>query len=439
MLVKEDPESLTQFVHGCKGRGVTPAQLLKALDLVVTRREAAEGAERKTYDGVIYGILLALGEYQLADVPENRQETLPNQLVEWYALHPSSAVHGATGWLLRQWGFDREVRSADETPTPGTDEELFRRQWFVKAVDVKQPDGQSAGKAESQHIYFTFVVLPPGGYRIGSPDDERDRQIDEQRQRIPLTRPVAVTDCEVTWAQWNPMDGATHHDRWQQQFSRSLSPQDPAFGINWFEAVNYCRWLNRQIRISEAEQWYADRPLPSHAQPGWVDLPDTESWPVNQEGSGFRLLTEAEWETVCRGGAATSYSFGSDRSLLGRYGWYIENSDSWSHRAAGLRPNPYGLFDVHGNLLEWCHNWYSVEAGTDPLGPERGSDRVNRGGGWDLVAAYCRTALRFRSRPSDRSYDLGFRLALVPPSSGQAGGSGAASGSRAADRAEAEP
>ena len=90
-------------------------------------------------------------------------------------------------------------------------------------------------------------------------------------------------------------------------------------------------------------------------------------------GSGYRLLTEAEWELACRGGTRTAYSFGQDTDLLPRYGWFQENSGEWSHQGAQLRPNPRGLFDIHGNLFEWCHDWYlpPLRDGTDPTGCTR--------------------------------------------------------------------
>jgi len=112
-------------------------------------------------------------------------------------------------------------------------------------------------------------------------------------------------------------------------------------------------------------------------------------------------LTEAEWEYVARGGMETRYSFGSSESLLAEYGWFTDNSEKWCHRTRELRPSVAGVFDIHGNLLEWLDDWHT-----------EGSGRVIRGGGWFDGAAGCRSAIRHGGAPSDRGGSLGFRVAL---------------------------
>ncbi len=121
----DDPEALTQFVHRCQDRGVSAAMLLDTLDHVDRLWQPARDEERARLNHVLYGLLLALGDFRQADVPTERWQGATERLVRWYAEHPSSAVHGATGWLLRQWGFGEEVRRVDGTPTPGTEEEMF--------------------------------------------------------------------------------------------------------------------------------------------------------------------------------------------------------------------------------------------------------------------------------------------------------------------------
>ena len=141
------------------------------------------------------------------------------------------------------------------------------------------------------------------------------------------------------------------------------------------------------------------------------------NWPLELGRRGFRLPTEAEWEVASRAGARTAYGYGSDVSLLGRFGWFMENSGKHVHPPRELRPSVRGLFDLHGNLFEWTHDWYGdfgSEAVTDPVGAKGGSYRVFRGGSWGLVAACCRAAYRDTYDPTHRSYDNGFRLALSP-------------------------
>jgi formylglycine-generating enzyme required for sulfatase activity len=127
------------------------------------------------------------------------------------------------------------------------------------------------------------------------------------------------------------------------------------------------------------------------------------------------LPTDAEWEIVARRGARTSYGFGSEVGLLDQFGWFEENSDKAVHPPKGLLPNGSGLFDLHGNLFEWTHDWdegFDAALETDPLGPPRGSSRVNRGGSWNNTAANCRTANRNRNAPTNRNTNNGLRLAF---------------------------
>ena len=126
-----------------------------------------------------------------------------------------------------------------------------------------------------------------------------------------------------------------------------------------------------------------------------------------------RRNRSGKWPAVPERGRA--YGFGSEVSLLGRFGWFAENSGKHVHPPRELRPSIRGLFDLHGNLFEWSHDWwgdYGVDAITDPLGAKEGSSRVTRGGGWSLDAAVCRSAIRNTLAPTIRTSDNGFRLAL---------------------------
>ena len=118
-----------------------------------------------------------------------------------------------------------------------------------------------------------------------------------------------------------------------------------------------------------------------------------------------------------RDGARTAYGYGSEASLLGRFGWFTENSGKHARPPRELRPSARGLFDMHGNLFEWTHDWHGdlgSKALTDPLGAKGGSTRVIRGGGWNGDAALCRTAFRDSNGPTFRTLHYGFRLALSP-------------------------
>jgi formylglycine-generating enzyme required for sulfatase activity len=135
-------------------------------------------------------------------------------------------------------------------------------------------------------------------------------------------------------------------------------------------------------------------------------------------GTKFRLPREAEWEYACRAGSRTKYSFGDEEAKLGEYAWFGGNSGKSTHPVGQKKPNAWGLYDMHGNLWEWCEDWYgseyyAVSAVDDPPGPDSGSGRVNRGGGWSSDAGLCRSADRIINLPGGRIINLGFRVARV--------------------------
>jgi hypothetical protein len=132
---------------------------------------------------------------------------------------------------------------------------------------------------------------------------------------------------------------------------------------------------------------------------------------------GYRLPTEAEWENACRAGSKTAYSFDDEEGLLPEYGWFRSNSSGRTHTVGLLEPNAWGLYDMHGNVWEWCsdrHGKYPRGAVSDPTGPKDGTDRVIRGGYWNADAAGCRSAYRYGSIPSYRYDGRGLRVALSP-------------------------
>ena len=134
-------------------------------------------------------------------------------------------------------------------------------------------------------------------------------------------------------------------------------------------------------------------------------------------GESYRLPTDAEWEYACRASTQTTWSFGNDESQLGNYGWYEGNAKNvgqgYAHKVGLKKPNPAGLFDMHGNVWEWCSDWIGsgLSGGTDPAGPGGGSYRVLRGASWWHAPDRCRSANRDSSVPSNRIHDRGFRVA----------------------------
>jgi formylglycine-generating enzyme required for sulfatase activity len=425
LRVADDPEARTQFVHRTRELGISPAELDDCLMRADALRQTKSGPARRSEDGVLYGLLLALGEFDVSQLPKGRRKPLVRQLADWYANDPSSAVHSATGWLLLRWKRDDLVTRVDHTAIADSPD----REWFVvefvptQGIEAASAVGPAPRPEPPVPFHITFIVIPAGEYMIGSPEDEAGRVAHERVHRVTLTRTFALSDREITWEQFNPFDHGAHHDTWEKQFSRQLAKEDPAFGMSWHEGAAFCRWLTEHAAMAGLEQAYAERrsldPKEFAADPDPSAGGAPRNWPVDPHKHGFRLPSEAEWEAACRCRTISAYSFGNDRRVLTHYAWYAENvldeGQDWSYPGRRLRPNACGLFDLHGNLFEWCHDWFanSTQGEADPLGPESGTFRVGRGGGWSNVAAYCRSALRVSYQPTDRFNDLGLRVLLV--------------------------
>jgi len=173
----------------------------------------------------------------------------------------------------------------------------------------------------------------------------------------------------------------------------------PVNQVSWQDAVEFCnRWSQRDgLQLYYRIKGEKVLPIP--------------------EADGYRLLTEAEWEYACRAGTTTTWSFGDDEALLGKYAWFQANSNGVPHPVGQLQPNPWGLYDLHGNVWEWVWDWhgdYSIEAQTDPQGPPESYFRVLRGGAFFNEPWLLRSADRSRVRPGYRGGDVGFRCARAP-------------------------
>lgn len=242
---------------------------------------------------------------------------------------------------------------------------------------------------DGQLQYFTnsvgmkMVLIHPGTFLMGSPESEERRDDDELQHQVTLTKGFFLGITPVTQAQYLHVIGK--NPSWfQGEKVQGDSSNHPVEEVSWDEAVEFCK------KLSE---------LPEEREAGRV----------------YRLPTEAEWEYACRAGSKTAYSFGSSRELLEEYAWFHENSDGMTHPVASKKPNTWGLYDMHGNVWEWCSDWYGdypMGAVSDPIGAKKGSHRVSCGGSWDDVAAYCVSAGRGRSTPEIRDSSLGFRVAL---------------------------
>jgi formylglycine-generating enzyme required for sulfatase activity len=431
----DDPEAMTQFIFRCNPRGIHIDTLLDLLD--ITTQSVSKGSDAAAsattssaslasasgldYARARYALLLAIGEYAPTEIPGARREVLVKQLADWYANDPSSGVHGASGWLLRYLGEKEIAERVDQTLVPYSPD----REWFTWPITVRPTPrpkskedqtvpGEPPEPLAPETFYYTFIVYPSGTYTISSVKDQLSPfELNEFRQDVTLTRPFALLDREIMFAEW-----IAFNPRYENFMKvMKLAPTDAGHGSHWYDSVAYCRWLWTEYKMPESDQCYPDpKTMNEDLYPGDpVETSFPKNWPLDLSKRGFRLPTESEWEVVARSGSRTAYGFGSDVALLDRFGWFLENSGKKQHPGREKRPSVRGLFDLHGNVLEWTHDWngdFGESTQTDPTGAKTGLNRVNRGGSWDFDAATCRSANRDSGAPSMRSYYNGVRLAL---------------------------
>ncbi len=217
-----------------------------------------------------------------------------------------------------------------------------------------------------------MVLIPAGSFRMGATGHNEDEA------------PVHTVKVDAFWMDRTAVT--------QEQFARMelpdpshfKSPKNPVEQINWPQAVVFCN------RRSEAD--------------GLQPCYNEETSECNFAASGYRLPTEAEWEYTCRAGTTTPYWFGSDPRRLGEYAWFSDNSSQRTHPVAQRKPNPWGLYDMYGNVAEWCNDaydktYYRTSPVSNPRGPAKGKLYVLRGGAWTWRADQIRSSARMPDNP----------------------------------------
>jgi formylglycine-generating enzyme required for sulfatase activity len=272
-----------------------------------------------------------------------------------------------------------EAQATGQADLPEPDRDQLPRGWRseTRTISVTAPAG---GPLESKPVTYyvnelgmEFVLVPPGEFAMGSPRGEGGREVVEGPQHeVRYTRGFYMGACEVTQEQYARVMGKNP--------SKHVAARHPVESVSWDDAVDFCARLSK-------------------------------------EGCTYRLPTEAEWEYACRAGGTTAYCYGDDPKELGEYAWYLANAGEGT-RPVGLKlPNAWGMYDLHGNVWEWCQDWYGGyerDLAEDPHGPADGTYRVVRGGSWFDYPLPMRCASRGRNAPSNRSDDQGFRVVRVP-------------------------
>ena len=252
-------------------------------------------------------------------------------------------------------------------------------------------EGEKAGDRRELSPGIAFRWCPPGTFTMGSHEAEVARRDDERQVDVKLTKGFWLGETEVTASQWQKLMGTSP---WR---GKSLVKEGEAYAASYIshdDAVSFCEKLTSKERDA------------GRLSKVWK----------------YALPTEAQWEYACRAGTMTRYSFGNLDSELTEYAWFIENAyrkdEKFPHEVGQKKPNHWGLKDMHGNVWEWCRDWYAkkLPGGRDPNSNEPGifELRVDRGGCWYLDASCCRSAYRDAVSPQFRSSVIGFRVAAVP-------------------------
>ena len=234
-----------------------------------------------------------------------------------------------------------------------------------------------------------LVFIPPGTFLLGSPSNEVDREpipgiVEGPQTAVTISKGFWMGKFPVTQGEYLAVMGSNPS-------GHTGDTNLPVETVSWFNATNYCGQLTQRERAA-----------------GRI-----------ANNSVYRLPTEAEWEYACRTWTSTRFSYGDDPGYtnLTQYAWYTNNSSFMSHPVGQKLPNPWGLYDMHGNIAEWCQDWYAPYLGgiaLDPQGPATGSTRVFRGGLWLRPASYCRSAWRNAVAPNFSGGGGGFRVVLAP-------------------------
>jgi len=246
---------------------------------------------------------------------------------------------------------------------------------------------------------------------------------------VKLTQGFYMSKYQITQKQWEDVMGTTIDDQ-EATTSWGLygkGVNHPMYYVNWYEAIVFCNKLSIEEGFSPAYeiQKESDTTVWSTNPADWDAVPTSSNSRWNAvrivaSSTGYRLPTEAQWEYACRAGATGDYGLSEDKvneinsTTLGNYAWYSDNSDGKTHAVRGKKPNAWGLYDMHGNVWEWCWDWHGTYVDSppneNPLGASSGSLRVVRGGSWYDSAVYLRSAIRSYVFPYGRDNDFGFRL-----------------------------
>jgi serine/threonine protein kinase/formylglycine-generating enzyme required for sulfatase activity len=391
-----EPRERTFLIHRLGELGIDPRLLID--------RFAAEGDA-----GARQALLLALGEFGDEAIAAELKEAHGTALLEAYRHDPDPGVHSAADWLLRKWGRAEPLAAAEKELVA----EVARLQrpelWRVQ---LPKPGGRLWYVNREGH---TLAVVPgPVEFQMGAPENEPGKSFDDRLHLRRISRSFAIATKEVSFAQFERFLAANPKLRHAAHKQAGPEPDQPAGFVTWFEAAQYCRWLSEQEGVPEEQMCYP--PIPDIKE----GMRLTRGYLTR---TGYRLPTEGEWEYACRAGALTPFGCGSSPDLLAKYAWTKTNSADKPQRVGLLKPNPLGLFDVHGNVMEWCFERYIRDRATtggrpledfeDLIAVSSTGQRTPRGGCYYWPSLHARSAARSERPPTARYRIYGLRVACT--------------------------
>ncbi len=396
-LLKHAPDATlrTRVVHSFSPIMTDPERILAQM-------ETQEDVSVRRAMLVAVGRLAGDPDKQFDTRADLRRSAAPQavvrRLAELYQHDPDPGIHAAAEWVLRRYG--------QSDPIAG-----YRRQ-----LASSEARGQWQWYVNSQE--HTMVIVPgPTQFLMGSPEAGSRANADERLHSQRIRRSFSIASTETTVEQFRRfLDDHPEIERGTTGGS-GLEIGLPQSSVTWYEAAAYCNWLSR-IEGLPADEWCYLPNADGEFAAGMRAASDL------LDRGGYRLPTEAEWEYACRAGATTAYCFGEDSWYLSRY---AVSQDLAASRAepVGVRiPNDFGLFDMHGNVAEWCQDQYTISSGSaDGSAAEPGSEsdvpgadfRVLRGGAFRDSAERVRCAARAKECPGCRRASIGFRVARSYP------------------------
>ncbi len=347
----------------------------------------AEYSQTRSDAALRSGICLAVGSIPLGQLTAGeRNKAWKPVLTQWYETASDGGTHSAAGWALHQWGIEAPALPATSHPSQG-------RQWLVNSLGM------------------TLLKINPGEFVR-----KEDQYPGAKKQTVQLTRAFFLSDREISVGQFQQFINDANcpqrekPDEWPGADAKiSSMPDHPVQQVNWYDAVLFCNWLSRKDGRTACYERTGKKEKSRNNQ-----NPDVEhdQWRMVPSGTGYRLPTEAEWEYSCRAGTTTEFASGSDEETLRKYAVFNTGRTA---SCGGKLPNGWGLFDMHGNVWEWCWDGYEKydlkSPAVDPTGAAGIPVRVIRGGSWYDDADFAQASFRDGRSPGYRFSFLGFRVA----------------------------